>query len=342
MAPVECSVPDCDYVTPENLTRELALSHLTLQTQAVHLINQPAAPAAVVSKLKKLPRPVFSLNMTKKDWQSKEIDWNSYIEQTPCSENAKLAELIAACDDSLIQKVRDSGGCNLHTVPLLLDRIKELAVEKKQAVLVQEFLSESQARDEEVRQYFSRLRDLATKCDFTVECDRCPNVVSYSDKIIEFKLIGGLSNEQIQDIILTTKDKTWSLKKTVKEIEAQESGKLSRANVNTNIVETDNIPIADDSDSPNPAVQNLYGEGEDVEEDTSVDQQRDDVGGVCSQRPPPKVRRNRQQVKGELGPDGWTSYEIKKDGEVALMLSRKEVEGKGKFRCDQPECRVGL
>ena len=119
MAPVECSVPDCDYVTPENLTRELALSHLTLQTQAVHLINQPAAPAAVVSKLKKLPRPVFSLNMTEADWQFKEIDWNSYIEQTPSSDNAKLLQLRAACDDSLRQRVCDSGGWTLRTVPLL-------------------------------------------------------------------------------------------------------------------------------------------------------------------------------------------------------------------------------
>ena len=62
MAPVECSVPDCDYVTPDG-TKELVLNHLTLHTQAVHLVNmQPAG--APGNKLEKLPRPVFSLNMT--------------------------------------------------------------------------------------------------------------------------------------------------------------------------------------------------------------------------------------------------------------------------------------
>ena len=94
------------------------ISLLTLHTNAVH-IQQPAAPTAVASKLEKLPRPVFSLDMTESDWQFKEIDWNSYIEQTSCSDNTKLLQLRAACDDSLRQRVCDSGGWTLRTVPLL-------------------------------------------------------------------------------------------------------------------------------------------------------------------------------------------------------------------------------
>ena len=106
------------------------LSYLTLHTNAVHLVNQPAAPAAAASKLEKLPRPVFSLNMTEAEWEYKEIDWNSYIQQTQCTDNAKLLQLRAACDDSLRQRVCDSGGWALTTVPLLLAKIKELAVVK--------------------------------------------------------------------------------------------------------------------------------------------------------------------------------------------------------------------
>ena len=79
MAPVDCSVPGCDYVTPDG-TAPQVLSYLTLHANSVH-IQQPTTPAAVVSRYKKLPRPVFSLNMTEADWQFKEIDWNSYIEQ---------------------------------------------------------------------------------------------------------------------------------------------------------------------------------------------------------------------------------------------------------------------
>ena len=57
MAPYECSVPGCDYVTPEAKAPQM-LDLLTLHTKAVHLVHQPAAPAAAG------PRPVFSLNMT--------------------------------------------------------------------------------------------------------------------------------------------------------------------------------------------------------------------------------------------------------------------------------------
>ena len=124
MAPVECSVPGCGYVTPDTTGPQM-LSYLTLHTNAVHLANQ-AAPAVVVSQ----PRPVFSLNMTEADWQIKETDWTSYIEQEPCSDNTKLSQLRAACNDSLRQRVCESGGRTLHTVPLLLARMKELAVVK--------------------------------------------------------------------------------------------------------------------------------------------------------------------------------------------------------------------
>ena len=50
MAPVECSVPDCDYVTPDG-TKELVLNHLTLHTQAVHLVNmQPAGAPGLAAQ----------------------------------------------------------------------------------------------------------------------------------------------------------------------------------------------------------------------------------------------------------------------------------------------------
>ena len=41
MAPVDCSVPDCPYVTPEG-TPVQVLNYLIRHTNAVHLINQPA------------------------------------------------------------------------------------------------------------------------------------------------------------------------------------------------------------------------------------------------------------------------------------------------------------
>ena len=169
MAPYECSVADCDYVTPEATPAQM-LNLLTLHANCVHLTNQPAAPAAVASKLEKLPRPVFSLNMTEADWQFKEIDWNSYIEQTPSSDNAKLLQLRAACDDSLRQRVCDSGGWTLRTVPELLARIKDLAVVKiHKSRHLANLYNIVQQSDEPVRAFVARLTGTADMCGMQVQ-----------------------------------------------------------------------------------------------------------------------------------------------------------------------------
>ena len=225
MAPVQCSVPDCDYVTPENLTRELTLSHLTLHTQAVHLIHQPAAPAAVVSRLEKLPRPVFSLNMTEADWQFKEIDWNSYIEQTPSSDNAKLLQLRAACDDSLRQRVCDSGGWTLRTVPELLARIKDLAVVKiHKSRHLANLYNIVQQTDEPVRAFVARLTGTADMCGMQVQCTGCQHNVSYRDEVVKQMIIHGLLNSEIKQRVLsrTGNDELQTLDELVNYIAAEE------------------------------------------------------------------------------------------------------------------------
>ena len=71
---------------------------LTLHTTAVH----GAQPG---SRLERLPRPVFTLNMTEAAWDFKVIEWESYIQQTPATDNAQLLQLRAACDEGLRSRV---------------------------------------------------------------------------------------------------------------------------------------------------------------------------------------------------------------------------------------------
>ena len=75
--PVQCSVPDCDYETPEGTTAQ-TLEFLKLHTNAVH--TQPPAAAQPGPKIERLPRPVFSLKMTESAWQYTEIDWVAYMQ----------------------------------------------------------------------------------------------------------------------------------------------------------------------------------------------------------------------------------------------------------------------
>ena len=90
-----CEVPNCTYKTPDGLPsyearrRELGLHLAMAHPDAARLWAEvngqagPAAPAAV--KLERLPRPVFSLNMTEALWQFKVIEWRSYISQDPAT-----------------------------------------------------------------------------------------------------------------------------------------------------------------------------------------------------------------------------------------------------------------
>ena len=225
MPQAECSVPGCDYETPEGLTRELVFQHLQLHTQAIHLINQPANPAVPTSKLERLPRPVFSLNMTEADWQFKEIDWQSYIGQTPCSDNTKLLQLRAACDDSLRQRVCDSGGWTLRTVPLLLARIKELAVVKiHKSRHLANLYSIVQQSDEPVRAFVARLTGTADMCGMQVQCSDCQQNVSYRDEVVKQMIIHGLLNSEIKQRVLsrTGNDELQTLAELVNYIAAEE------------------------------------------------------------------------------------------------------------------------
>ena len=77
------------------------------------------------------------------------------------------------------------------------------------AVNVQEFLGMYQQGDERVRHYLSRLRGVASRCQFEVTCTYGGSVsVLYGDQVIRFKLIAGLQEIGIKGDILSTEDKS--------------------------------------------------------------------------------------------------------------------------------------
>ena len=72
---------------------------LATHTQAVHEGGGgQVQPAAVSSKLEKLPRPVFT-DMTESQWSFTKLQWENYINQTQVSPSVQLMQLQAACDD---------------------------------------------------------------------------------------------------------------------------------------------------------------------------------------------------------------------------------------------------
>ena len=112
-SPLQCSAQDCDYETTSEGTIQQRIDLLTLHTNAVHVHGAQQQHACQPgSRLEKLPRPVFTLNMTEAAWDFKVIEWESYIQQSTATDNAKLLQLRAACDEGLKSRVYDSGrGC---------------------------------------------------------------------------------------------------------------------------------------------------------------------------------------------------------------------------------------
>ena len=129
----ECSVPECQYMTPEGIpTWEMLTTHLSNHTQAAHPTPAPVQNNQRVghnAKLESLPRPHFLLNMTESKWEFAKMQWDAYIDQTPASDEQKVQQLRAACDKDLLQRLYDCGSfASLTTVQLLLVKMKELAV----------------------------------------------------------------------------------------------------------------------------------------------------------------------------------------------------------------------
>ena len=130
---------------------------LAQHTQSVH--GAPAPQSSQSSRLEKLPRPTFSLQMTESQWQFKKIQWNNYINQSTVSESTKLTQLQAACDEPLRQRVFDTGLYNtLTSEKLFLDKMEELAVIKvHKSVHLRNLWKMIQQPEEPIHAYVARL-----------------------------------------------------------------------------------------------------------------------------------------------------------------------------------------
>ena len=161
--------------------------HVQLNHQAAAPAAAPAGPAA--PRLERLPRPVFSLNMSEAAWQFKVIEWNSYIGQTLTSPDSQLLQLRAACDEELRQRVYDTGDYGgLNTVDALLARMKELAVIKiHKSVHLMNLYQMVQDSDEAIRAFVARVTGTADMCGMTLTCPRagCHTKVSYRDEVFK-------------------------------------------------------------------------------------------------------------------------------------------------------------
>ena len=229
---LRCVAVECPWES-QDLHEDLAEKALNLHMLHVHPVptTQPQVGGTGVKKPEKFPRPTIDQDSTLESWNEFISSWEQYKDEYQLTGTALTRQLQACCSSELKTSLsRTSGGAHFTlTESQMLSTMKQLAVKfQNPAVNVQEFLGMFQQGDEGVRYYLSRLRGVASRCQFEVSCT-CGNSVSYSDQVIRFKLIAGLHDIDIKEDILSTEDK--DLEETVKLIENKESGRQAKKTV---------------------------------------------------------------------------------------------------------------
>ena len=236
MAPVSVPCPaggSCTYKTPE-LEFNDAMALLTMHERQRHSENMVVTRQEGGKKPEKFPRPTIGIDETSEKWQDFHTAWVQYKDEYDLRGPGVTRQLYACCSSELATGLSRVTGGRHFTLDenTLIQRMKELAVQyQNPAVYVQEFLAMAQQPDEGVRHYLSRLKGVASHCDFSMACT-FQETVSYADHITRFKLVAGLEDEEIKEDIFGTTDKT--LEDIVKAVEAKASVKRAKVSLGGN------------------------------------------------------------------------------------------------------------
>ena len=230
MPAVNCPVTGCDYVT-QDLSEALTLKCLDLHAAADHA---GPTPTKSNNKCKKPDRPEVSLDITESQYAFFKEEWRIYKTRCGLQPEEITLELRAACTTELRRSLFDFIGIdalNSATEDNLLDHIEKVAVKAKNtAVHRQEFYSMSQAPDETILSFVSRLRSKASHCCFATECT-CKAAVSYAVEMITDQMIVGLSDSDCQAEILAKGDTLKTFDNKYDYIVATEKGRLAQTSL---------------------------------------------------------------------------------------------------------------
>ena len=201
MAEVSLSCPtggSCDYMT-EKLSVDHTLALLQMHERTTHGTGASSGSdgdAGRNSKPEKFPRPAIGLDEPVERWEDFKSAWEQYKDEYSLSGQRLTRQLVACCSSELSTSLSRATGGKHFTLQedVLLLRMQELVVRfENPAVQVQTFLAINQHADEGVRHFLSRLKGVATHCNFVVKCggNNCGESVSYADNVIRFKLVSG-------------------------------------------------------------------------------------------------------------------------------------------------------
>ena len=152
---LQCIEPGCAWVSQE-LSETLAA-----QVLGMH-----------VSKLEKIHRPSIKLGVAQDEFDFFSSRWKSYVRNCAITDPVILRDqLIECCDHELMKHLHNTLGSTLlvKSAADIMKEIEKLAViRQSNLVKVSRLLEAVQDRDEPVRSYVARLKQLAGVCRLAV------------------------------------------------------------------------------------------------------------------------------------------------------------------------------
>ena len=211
MVIVGCSVPTCEFTTPD-VSEALAIALLQNHGLAHQTTPTPSAEPAATTQTPRAPaleRPKIDVGVSTEDWNVFVRRWHVFRTGSGITDATAPAQLFQCAGpqlgDNILKTNPDAISDNL---PQLLETMRSLAVIPiATSVLRTELLQLQQERDEPFRSFAARVRGKAETCEFTTKCE-CGKNVDYTPHMSRDVLLNGIADPDIRREVLGTRDIT--------------------------------------------------------------------------------------------------------------------------------------
>ena len=171
-----CTVPDCEFATPANLTSEVAMQLLILHRQDQHatapLPGSPGPQSTSTAKVERPSRPLIKQGMSETSWNFFLHEWKRYTRQTGIKD-ATLIDELWSCMDAELRELAFNEGFEAVNEESLLANIKSLAVTVLHPSVHVVALHRMQQQDgESIKAFGARVKGTAKNCGLTKLCTK--------------------------------------------------------------------------------------------------------------------------------------------------------------------------
>ena len=211
MPELRCPFSGCSEVVNED-DKEIAIAMFNAHV-CTHTAGRSADRSNSSSKSEKIARPKISQGMMEESWNSFKLQWKIYKSSASLSTEDGKLQLIYCCEQSLLEHVlrSDPDITNKSEIEQLNSIGKLCVVPVAMGVRRSEVLNLTQISGELSCSFLSRIKGKAATCNFSTKCtatccEAAPPSVDFSEVIIKYVLVNGLSDAEIQREVLGWKE----------------------------------------------------------------------------------------------------------------------------------------